>query len=1080
MMRGAYCWEPMNIVDALDATARELGINSSGLRVKLAPHVQQLFREASIALQSALEGSVAVALTSWLSDDLPDVEERLVRSHLAAEHKPPAELWKKYLVWFLRQIHKLPVIDQPRASGLLHEAERCMASWAAWSRQGRPDSRGSLPQEIGDPEVVSRALAVLRKSNNLEPFSGIVEKASQPVSLIPIPLDLQPPFVQALIERPDYEARLSAANSQFAVIVQGPPGSGKRCIVANHLAERRDRVLWIHVGSSANLAEILERASDVMACEATTAAVYLALTKLDLSLVIDGLCVSNHQSFLPSLHTATRMTGPTRLYVCSSVRLESCSAIDLTSLNSRELASFIDDEGVLRAALLYSQNHPLYPADLVMAFGAIARGEHVSFATYEWRSQGRRAHLSLQERQVLNLLQQIDESLDAVAIQIALTEIRIALPVGDFMAALEARFAVTRVNKTSWKATTGSEASSELLVEPSLAKALFLKVGLAYEEVAWRRPMKGKGHRTVESCRAAYLAIRAMQLAEADRPRRVKLIDKFSSSMRSKGLFSLLRSVCEYEIQLSPRRDLWIDLRLAGCMHAQGDLDAELGVLERAFAEVVEEPRNPNWLVSLFRAVAELLIELSHPNVAIAILDAAFRRYPRSELEVTPAAQIVSTASWALIRVGKAKESIAINGDEGVGRLILVEPVIAKAVRYARKGIAHLQLGEIVDAISNIERANVLFADIDRRGAGWTAIHCAEANRRAGNHELACSWYQRGVEITSAHNTFDQDFIRVARGFVEDKLCIQVADVASQELSRLSNYDDQRKNLSEKILKSPFIQQIIDLLGAGSGIDSIEVPIFRLVESLSQYRMGSRFNRSLVNAAVRDSPRQRLEEIFKASAPTQIFSNPLLNGVITTACQNVSYLAPQYVRPHLKIISSQSDSIRLHYARMFETIGDVHSSEALLAKVSNQSTFNYLNVKANVAARDPARVNEALSLNERALKASRRPIERARILTNMARIFYEHRLQVHFPRAIELCEQAVREDLTGNFQWPVDLLLCLRLESDTQGRAKEVIEQHMALFPSTLSYIKRKVLPGLRNSRSKKLADVAVLAMEGR
>lgn len=1006
--------------EALPAAAAALGLTPDQLRVQVGRQLQRQYAESCSALISSLNGFSFVPLSNKF-----DLEDRHVRAHLSGENKPGVR-WPGYKQWFEGEIAGLKD-DEARAVATTHltSADNSHSTWRLWSKPGRPSKKegGSFPKNVGDPDLVRGALAAL-------------ENAAAKIRAVVVPLDLQPPLIDSVVARPAYSAEMDMAGTRFAVVLQGPPGAGKRHVLWHFLKAREEKILWFHAGVVARFAEVLERSAEVMAVKASPAGVYEGLVKNDLVIVIDGIAAASRDSFLPALQAAARMRGPARLFACSRVRLNDCNAMEI-------------------APFRHGQVTDLNAGD-------------------SWQAEPLYGHLTLPERKILGLLQELGNEVDARSVEVALRHCGIPQQATEFLTALEDKFALTRAARATWIIEASLMNSPGPHADRATRQAFFMDIGTTFEQEAWRL-IKGNGPPPKgQLCHLAYRACRALQIAQAQHKRWAKLLGHVSRDMRARGMISELRKLHEFEVNNMPRRSPWTDVRLANYLHVQGEPEAELGILERVFYAGPYPGHEPNLSVHLKRAFAELLIDLDQPELAAAMLDAAFRSQPLSGLQATVAAQVLSTLSWALILAGRPDESLRIN-TEVLGREFeLFETRIARAVRHARIGVACRSKGDYPQAIEALSEAHALFSEVDRRGAGWSAMHLAEANRLGGNTAEACRWYRTGSEISASHQTFDPDFTLIGKEFSADPACADVAQQARQEVERMARYEEERGRVAARIINSSFLLHVCASIGVSVNSSGVDVSKLQLTRSLAQNKMASEFNRSLVSAVAKDDPGGCLEKVFRSRSPQLVFSNPLLNKVVTDACRFAPTLAPVYVLPHLELIAGQHDSIRLHYARHLEIAGDAESARQLLTSVEKQDSFTYLNIQANVMARDPSRTVEVMKLNELALTKARRALDRMRIRTNMARTLYQHRRKEQFHLAILYCEQALQEDVRGNFNWPANLVLMLRLEVESTREARETIEEHIKRYPTRYSFLAREVVPQILDQRARQRAAIAL------
>ncbi len=1000
----------------------------------------------------------------------PDRYESQIRNHLRGTNKP-GEKWPKYRQWFLAASKSDVSIDQARLLEQLAAIEQRLATWSLWAAQGRRRTGEEYPDDSGDPEIVQEALnSLLRKAS---------ETPSPSSAQLEIPVDLRPLVARTLVPRAAYSKQL-AETRFFGLVLQGPPGAGKRYIVLDFLRNRESPVLWCHLGGSTTFAEILSRVAGILGCGADESAVLQALVAHDALLVLDGITRDNVSSFARCMQKACMMQGPLRLLACSQIRMDRCNVINVDFLTPDEIAAMVSAAPVPIDAATVQQlkkERGLYPWTLVRALTGFGSTVSISEQLGYSRAEEIRAHLSLQERQVLALVLELGAEFDLVSVQIALRELGGGMPALDFLASLESRFAVTPTTMATWRPEVTVEPSIDVVPEPVRAKVLDL-LGSEYETVAWEGPPPRKT-RSYSACRAAFKACRAFQLSGGSPKRRSTLVQKFAASIRAHGMLAELRQLCEHEVANNPERSRWIDFRLINCMHIQGDLHGEHRLLSQLFDDPAIHD-DPNQFLGIMRTLAEWLIDAGHPDFAIAILDAAIRRESISILDAASATQAVSMLSWALLFCGRIQESLDLNekvlGDE-FGAL---EPGLGAAVRHTRTGIAWRRASKFTESLNALTIANRLFNERDRRGFAWSALNLAETFRQIGDSEFACKWYQSGVLVASAHGMVDCESYAIAQRFVEDPGCSLVHVEANQEMDRLREYESRRREIATGIAGDPFVRRVMLFLGAELSSKAIDMNKYSLMRTSSQHKIGSAFNRTLVRGAVREDPERQLAEIFGQNEPENIFPQPFLNNIVTKACAGAPYLVGIYLRPHLAVICHQTDSILMHYARFFERIGDVGIAEELLSHVRAQATFEFFNIKANCAGRQRHRHDEAMALNERALRCALDDSARVRILTNMARLIYSNGILGQYRRAIELCEQAIEVSGRRRFQWAENLLLQLVLEAMPRGKTERIIEEHADRFGVTFSYLIREVAPKIKDTACQRRALAALARLRSR
>lgn len=1050
--------------------AGTLGVSDATLRQAIARELSRSYARCVKALLPQFGTSVYLRMAKDIYNNDPNRDESLIRNHLRGTNKP-GENWPKYREWFVTVSKSDGGIDQARLLEQLAAIERRLATWSLWAAQGRRRTGEEYPDDPGDPEIVEEALnSLLKKASEIPSASS---------AQLEIPLDLRPPVARTLVPRAAYSKQL-AETGFFGLVLQGPPGAGKRYIVLDFLRNRGSPVLWCHLGDSSTFAEILSRVAGVLGCGADESAVLPALVARDALLVLDGITQANMSAFAACMQKACTMQGPLRLLALSQIRMDRCNVIDMDFLTPDEIAAIASASPVTidaDAVQHLKRERGLYPWTLVRALTGLGSTVNIPAQLGHSRAEEIRAHLSLQERQVLALVSELGAEFDLRSVQIALRELGCGMPAPDFLANLESRFAVTPTTMATWRPEVTVEPSIDVVPGPVRARVLEF-LGLEYEAVAWEGPPPRKT-RPYAACRAAFKACRAFQLSDGNLKRRSALLSKFAASIRAHGMLAELRQLCEHEVANNPERSRWIDVRLVNCMHIQGDLHGEHRILSQLFDDPATHD-DPNQILSILRALAEWLIDAGHPDFAIAILDAAIRRESISRLDAVSAAQAVSMLSWALLFCGRIQESLDLNEKVLGEELGALEPGLGVAVRHARTGIAWRRASKFAEALKALTIANRLFDGRDRRGFAWTALNLAETLRQTGDSEAACKWYRSGVLVASAHGMVDCESYAIAQRFVQDAACSLVHIEASQEMERLREYENRRREIATGIAGDPFVRRVMLFLGAELSSKAIDLTQYSLMRSSSQHKIGSAFTRTLVRGAVREDPERQLAQIFGQNEPKNIFPQPFLNNIVTKACAGAPYLIGIYLRPHLAVISRQTDSVLMHYARFFERIGDVGIAEELLSHVREQASFEFFNIKANCAGRQRHRRDEAMALNEKALRCAPDDSARVRILTNMARLIYSNGILGQYRRAIELCEQAIETSGRRRFQWAENLLLQLLLEALPRKKTERIIKEHADRFGVTFSYLIREVAPEIKDRACRRRALAALARLRSR
>lgn len=918
-----------------------------------------------------------------------------------------------------------------------------------------------------------------------EQTQGLVEKVRTPPSTRYRPLfrpaiDLSAPVCPDLVSRPQQVAHLGAlAQQHYCVVVEGTPKSGKRYLVKDWLGGAETRPIWFSLTSESLFRDVVSRIRTLPEFPSTEAGQeVLALTRwlseTDTLLVLDGLDDRNRHSFAPFLNAIMDLAGPCRVVVTATVHIPESNRHTMQPLSAPELEDFLRGHTSLKPieAAHLLEEIDVWPAMVRLAathFGRVGRQELRVAASDLSREVMHK--LAPSRRGVLEVLQAINLNFDASMLSEILDEIDSSAVTADVLDELQSLMIIRQLSVGTWRL----EARVADFTNVILTQAKLSKILLRLADHVERDVKPGDRHPrrvTIEDAKSLYVSCRLRQIANADADYRQQLVHQFSGAMERAGFFRRLAVVYRFEVDDADTPNLWFQFKLARALCVIGRFGEAWAVLDTAFHESANDAVDDTH-VTIVRQIADLLVEVGKAKFALPILDGALGSLDISDTVDTICNQLVSAISWALIKAGYPSEAISLDNEILDAQFGGLATPFARQLSDIRTGVALRDMGNAQESVVRLRSASEFFASRDVRAYAWSTLHLAISERAANDTIPARLSLSQALTVNAANGLFNGEVSSLYKIFVDDQAFAPLHVSLRAELERISSLEQARLDFARTVEGSTLLRHVmIDQGAAAEGHYVFDKGRYVLFSVASPFAMASKFNRSLVRRLQDHNEEETLDLIFAKLPPAAIFREPIYNRVIIEVCKRTPILKKKFVDPHLETIIEQGDGTLFAFARYLELCGDLGAATKLLDNVTRTSDFSYFNIKANLAARlDP---DEALVLNDSALRLARTDQQKAQILNNKAGVVLQWKMQRLYQEAINWCEASLAKTRKAAFlRWPTNALLKLTILSSRFDDIDEVIEAHHRRFRVSAGILQR-VLEDLPRGGHRSRAIVAL------
>jgi len=873
------------------------------------------------------------------------------------------------------------------------------------------------------------------------------------------PVDLCPPPCVNSVSRPTHVAMIKdLADIYFGVVVEGRHKYGKSYIAREfitwHAGEQR--VLWYNLTPGGELKDVLARLSSIeqplVAWPGHPIPSLLEwLRTTDTMLVIDGLDHTNQHSFSPLLQLISRVPGPCRIVVTSSIRSAGANAYEVGPLSGDEAIAILGqlktvyDRNEIRAMANEGALSPFALRQAAARFGQVNR-QYLTVGMNALHTE-MVALLPQDLRSVIEVLQVLNAEFDLGVLSEVLDELQVRDTPQQVLTKLENVLLIKHTSAGTWRLEASKSELTPIYLSTERLSAVLVRLARHYRG----KVARGGGiprDLTLADCMNLFAACRLLQFARSDKPERDRLRLAFATAMERYGAFRQLALMYLFELEEGELSDEWLRFKYARALFVIGRYDDAIAVLDAALRKLVgdADERNEDLYLSLCRLMAEILIEVGQTGVAVKVLDGALDNADVANLGGVICVQAVSVLSWALVKANMPKECIELNDDILDKQFEGLALPFSRQVSNIRVGVALRDLRRVPESIASLNEACRFFEKEDARAYAWGMAHLAVSLHLAGDFAEARRALQGAIETNATNNLFNSELDATYQMFALHPEYVNLAPALLSERERIASFELKRLDLGRRLADTKLVEHVLLDLGVKAAepftFDKAKYELFSLS---SPHAMASKFNKNLVARLREANIELVLERIFTAKPIVAIFRSHIYNRIITVACKDAQVLAKKFIYPHLDTIEKQTDSILFLYARYFEASGDLRSAERLLENVRwKEESFSYYNIKANCASHEEPFV--ALKLNDEALRLCRSRQQRAQILHNKASIVYNRGIRDMFEEAKEWCDRSTRLATKRPFHWPRNLLLKLSLATCESEGVEDVILAHRERF----------------------------------
>ncbi len=893
-----------------------------------------------------------------------------------------------------------------------------------------------------------------------------VNLGSRTFSLDDVPIDLHPPFVKTYFKRLSVQETIKSKFDNFLSLgIFGDRDSGKTgeaSLFVQALVEAEQRpCVWFVCSETSSVTELIEVVSEILGEnyveKPTFRHLLRALHQTNLLLVVDQInAVSkrNQNGFLSLLDLCRNRKSNTSLIFILSDDIyrykDDASTICLSPILRDEAVEIISQETDIPAEevqeALYADRYSCSELSLLIQ-RIIDNPDRIQNITKENIALGETiaSEFKPEERAVLTALAMTDQYVDNDFFR----RVCKAIGVEDWQLLQDRLFSfgllrtagTRRVFVTNF--VRGIIRSSTPTVSQKQADKILGTVWLEkYNEQDQGETPKFD----ISSADIVYLAIRHLQRSMSAEQTVEALIQEHRWNLARAGHHRYLVAILDFEFKTKRRMPIWSQYQYVQSLVATGAITSAFSTMKR-ICSILLSSRNlkPNSLAQLCIRFADVLQNARHYDLARELLETALREIDNSQLEASTLRIATSHLLWSKIHcepsVEIADELISLREEANLARNDL-----AVAVESTRLGVLYLNLEMANKAAVELFQAVKYFKDTDQRGLIWSLGHYSTAlvrndplNVPRNELEWLCDSIQKFDLLSEETYEYFRLFEELLHG---DELQERATSVKETALEASNNREIREDDLEFIFALQEFLKE--------NGLDEqskrrqgTTAKVRGKVSFLhsSQFKMKSKATKSFVRGLVSRDPKGVAIDLFDRYTDERIFRTPLLARVLVECCKRASEsdLVDCYIISKMEVIMASRDEVKLFFARFLEQIKRDVECETLLASVGKKTGFNFYNVSANLYSRKD--FETALSYNQRALAASEKASQRARVNNNIAVLILENGRLDLIAKAKLHIRDSLQEKYRG-FTWPNRTKLAIDVNEAESQNVTEIVTDY--------------------------------------
>jgi hypothetical protein len=863
-------------------------------------------------------------------------------------------------------------------------------------------------------------------------------------SLDDVPIDLHPPFVETYFKRKSVQETIEAKFDNFLSIgIYGGTDSGKTgetSIFVQRLVESEQRpCVWFVCSETSSITELIEVVSEVLGehCgeKPTFRHLLRALHQTNLLLIVDQInAVSerNRQGFFSLLDLCRNRKSTTSLiFILSddhSTYKDDASTVCLSAMSREEVVEIISQEAGLPVEdvqdALYADRYSCSEVSLLLqrivedpsriheiAKENVALNDTIS------------SEFKPEERAVLTALAMTDQYVDNDFFRRVCETIGVQdwedlqnrlFGFGLLRTAGTRRIFVTNFVRERIRSST-----------PTVSQKQADKIlGTVWLEKHKEQDQDETPKFDISSDDMIYLAIRHFQRSMSAEQMVESLINEHRWNLARAGHHRYLVAILDYEFKTKRRMPIWSQYQYVQSLVATGEITSAFSTMKR-ICSILLTSRNlkPDSLMQLCTRFSDVLQNARHYDLAQELLETALQEIDNSQLQASTLRIATSHLLWSKIhcepKIEIAHELISLREEA-----LLARNDLAVAIESTRLGVLYLNLKMADEAATELLQAVRFFQHTDQRGLIWSLGHYSVALVRSDPLNVPLDELEWLCECIQKFDLLSEETYEYFRLFEEllhgEELQERVASVKETALEASNNRELREEDLEfvlalQEFLKENGLDEQAKKRQGTADTDNVRGKTSFLHSA--QFKMGSQANKSFVRNLVSRDPEGVASDLFGRYSLQRIFHTPILSSVLVACCKRSrnEELIDSYVVSNLSVILSSRDDVKLFFARFLEQVKKDAECEELLESVGKKSGFNFYNVSANLYSRKS--FETALDYNQKALAASAKASQRARVNNNIAVLILENGKSDLLAKANLHIQDSLKEKYRG-FNWP--------------------------------------------------------------
>ncbi len=539
-----------------------------------------------------------------------------------------------------------------------------------------------------------------------------------------------------------------------------------------------------------------------------------------------------------------------------------------------------------------------------------------------------------------------------------------------------------------------------------------------------------------------------------------------SLALKRCGKHSELAELCLLDVKRKASSNMYPTLTYSQVKLTKRELIKAFNALQQ---QIIRNPRlkknRPQMRLLFSRTYSEILIEAGHSSLAIKLLEGILSSSEMARTKYNNVSHALGVLAKSYLTNGDIEEAIDLY-KANLAEAELTNNKQGIAIAQMNYGISLLKLENEKHNEDMFLLAKDAFHNVDIRAEAWAKLYISYfriLHSQEDYEELA----QEALEYNAIHHQCSREY---------SILLSSMKQLLAKDTNLYKNVTNEIERCSNSIKLEVLTEQ--NLIDAENTVNAIIYKTTKKGADPLNFRVslgGFKARSVLVKSFKNSLNTEKIEEyLLKISKDTNSIANTFYNDLLILLCKKKPSLISKYILPKLSSIADQSDSIKLFYARFFESERLTKECSELLARVEDKNDYAYLNCQANFFATKLSTFPEALIFYKKAFHSTRISQNKAISLCNMAHVIHEHRQKGLYSKAIEYCDESITYRSGSNFFYPASLKIAIMIELANFDEIESIITKgikELGLYGKSIEYALGKIHDRAKLKRTQQIIE---------